>query len=163
MLVGIKSQVRNLLLIGCCMLFCNGIQVAHAQNFTTASYYLLSSNTNLGNGWADIDSALYYKNATYFYNSYTDLSSAYNNAYIAYNYAVAGYNSYPTTLGYYSYYWSYYNYLYAYSASLYAYNSYLYGVASVYVPSLIYYISLADQSNGYAAYFCGLSSIGGTQ
>jgi hypothetical protein len=109
------------------MLLCNGIQVAHAQNFGTASGYLLTSNSALSAGWSNIDYALYYNNAGYFYNAYFDLASAYNNANAATSYAYAGYVSSPTTLNYYSYYYSYYNYYYAYNASLYAYYSYVLG------------------------------------
>lgn len=161
MLVVIKSQLRNLVLIGCFILLCNGIQVAHAQNFGIASGYLLTSNSALSTGWSNIDYALYYNNAGYFYNAYFNLTGAYNNANAAASYAYAGYVSSPSTLNYYSYYYSYYNYYYAYNASLYAYYSYVLG--RTYVPSLISLIDAADDYNGYAAYYCGLSSVGGTR
>jgi hypothetical protein len=143
------------------MLLCHGIQVAHAQNFLTASGYLLSSNSALSDGWSSIDYALYYNNAVYFYNTYSDLTSAYNNANTATSFAYAGYISSPTTLNYYSFYYSYYNSYYVYNASLYAYYSYTLGPA--YVPNLISFINAADDYNGYAAYYCGLSSVGGTK
>jgi hypothetical protein len=161
MLVVIKSQLRNLVLIGCFMLLCHGIQVAHAQNFGAASLYLLYSNSALSSGWSNIDYALYYNNAGYFYNSYSDLTSAYNYANTATSYAYAGYLSSPTTINYYSYYYSYYNSYYLYYAYSYAYYSYVLG--RTYVPSLISYIDAADDYNGYAAYYCGLSSVGGTK
>jgi hypothetical protein len=161
MLGVIKSQLRNLVLIGCFMLLCHGIQVAHAQNFLIASGRLLSSNSAISDGWSNIDYALYYNNAGYFYSSYSDLASAYNYAYGAASYAYAGYVSSPTTLNYYSYYYSYYSYYYAYNAALYAYYSYALG--SAYVPSLISLINTADDYNGSAAYYCGLSSVGGTR
>src|SRR6516165_3831846 len=159
MLVVRRSQLRNVVLIACFMLLCNVIQVAHAQNFTTASVYLRTSNSALSSGWSNIDYALYYNNGTYFYNTYSDLTDAYNNAYVASSYAYAGYLASPTTVNFYSYYYSYYNYYYVYYASLYAYYSYTLG--PTYVLSLIAYIDLADDANGSAAYYCGLSSVGG--
>ena len=161
MLGVIKSQLRNVVLIGCFMLLCHGIQVGHAQNFLVASGHLLSSNLALSDGWSNIDYALYYNNATYFYNSYSDLTSAYNYANTAASYAYAGYVSNPTVINYYSWYYSYYSSYYVYNASLYAYYSYTLG--PTYVPSLISYIDTADDYNGYAAFFCGVSNVGGTR
>ena len=161
MIVIRRSQLRNVVLIGCFMLLWNGIQVVHAQNFSTASAYLFTSNSALSLGWSNIDNALYYTNVAYFYNTYYYLTSAYHNAYTAISYAYAGYISNTTALNYNSFYYSYLNSYYVYYAALYAYYSYTQG--PTYVLSLIAYIDLADDANGSAAYYCGLSSVGGTR
>jgi hypothetical protein len=161
MVVVRKSQLRNVVLIGCFTLLWNVIQVAHAQNFSTASAYLLASNSARSIGWSNIDYAIYYNNGRYFFNTYSDLNTAYTNASAATYYAYAGYLANPTTLNYYSYYYLYYHSNYLYYASLYAFYSYTLG--PTYVPSLIASIAAADVSNGYAAYYCGLSSVGGTR
>src|SRR2546423_4042533 len=132
--VSMKSKLRNLLLICCFMLFCQGIRDAQAQHFSTASSYILTSNTYFDNALSSELYAIYLKSPSYLYNAYSNMYSAYSNAYQGYYYSYYAYVLYGTPTGYYCQLYAYYDYLYKSYANTYLYYNYL---GYNYTPSII--------------------------
>jgi hypothetical protein len=158
MLVSMKSNLGTLVLVCCFILLCNGIRDAQAQYFSTASLYILNSNIDYDNAISSASNALYLRAPAYLYDAYINMYNASNDAYYGYYYGWYGYITYGTTTGYYCYLYAYNDYLYKSYATTDLYNTY---IGYDYTSSLILDSYLGDYYNGYAAYYCGLSSIGG--
>ena len=159
MFVSMKSHLRNLVLICCCcMLLCNGMRDAQAQYFSAASSNILSSNVSYDSAILYTLYGLYYGDSSYFYIAHIAMYDAYYKAYYGYYYGLNGYIIYGATINYYCQLFAYYDYVYKSYAYPLLYNNYL---GYDYTSGIISYSYLGDYYNGYAAYYCGLSSIGG--
>ena len=164
MFVLLKSKLGKVAFICSLILFCSGIQTAQAGNFSDSSYYLLTSNSYYDSAVHSGISALYLSslnadpsNSTY--NAYYNMYYAQYYAYYAQYYAYYGYISNPIITNYYAYLYAYYDYTYKNYAFLYLYYAYL---GYDYTEAINTYSYYGDYYNGYAAYYSGLSSNGGS-
>jgi hypothetical protein len=163
MLVSRKSNIGSVVLVCCFILLCSGIREAQAQSFSTAISHILNSNTVYNTAAFNTSYALYSRSPSYLYNAYNNMFNAYNHAYNGYYYGASGYSSHGTTTGYYCYVYAYNDYIYKYNAYTYLYNTYVSGNYNNYASSIISNSYYGDYYNGYAAYYCGLSSNGGAR
>ena len=164
MFVLLKSKWGKVAFIGALILFCSGIQTAQAGYFSNSSYYLLTSNTYYDNAVQSGISALYLSSlnadpSDSTYDAYNNMYYAQYYAYYAQYYAYYRYISNPIITNYYSYVYAYNDYTYKNYASLYLYYAYL---GYDYTAAINTYSYYGDYYNGLAAYYCGLSSNGGS-